>query len=62
MIWGTFPDMLGMAWSVLEWVVTYGWILCACIFLGVMVWTVLNIAAKLVGEAAPGWLKLFRRA
>ena len=53
--------MLGMAWGVLEWVVGYVWVLCLSIFIGVVVWTIIEKAGKLASVGAPGWNKLFRK-
>ena len=61
MMW-YFTDMLSLAWGLLEFVVTYIFILCMVIFIGIMAWTMLDIAKKLANAGAPGWKKLFRKA
>lgn len=54
--------MLALAWGLLEFVVTYIFILCMIIFIGIMAWTMLDIAKKLANTGAPGWKKLLRKS
>jgi len=56
-----FDDMLTMAWSLLEFVVTYIFIICMAIFVGIMAWTIVQKAGKLIKMSAPGWNKLLGR-
>lgn len=61
MMW-YFTDMLSLAWGLLEFVVTYIFILCMIIFIGIMAWTMLDVAKKLAKSGAPGWKKLLKKA
>lgn len=56
-----FDDMLSLAWGMLEFVVDYIFILCMCIFIGVMAWTIVEKSKALIKAGAPGWMKLLKR-
>lgn len=51
-------ELLTMSWSVLEWVVTYIWILCLLLAVVIMVKTIIDLSAKAAKTAEPGWRKL----
>jgi hypothetical protein len=54
----TWNELLTMSWDILEWVVTYIWLICMVIFLTIMVKTLLDLSKKVTKGAAPGWAKL----
>lgn len=54
----SFGDLLWMAWDILEFVVTYIWILCLLVFLLIMTKTMIDLSKKITTEAAPGWRKI----
>lgn len=56
-----FTDMLSLAWGLLEFVVTYIFIICMIIFIGIMAWTIVDKAKIMVDAGAPGWMKLLKR-
>lgn len=54
----TWNELLTMSWTVLEWVVTYIWLLCLLLGVVIMVKTLIDLSAKAAKTAAPGWKKL----
>lgn len=54
----TMFELLEMSWSILEFTVTRGPLICLVIFMLVMVKTLLDISRKLTKMAAPGIRKM----
>lgn len=54
----TWNELLTMSWSVLEWVVTYIWLICLLLATVIMVKTLIDLSKKATESAAPGWKKL----
>ena len=46
--------LLDMAWLILSWVIDYVWILCATIFVLIMVQTLFDVSKRIVDMSAPG--------
>ena len=53
--------LLEIAWDILQFVINYGWILFALIFIGVMASTIVEGAKRISRAAAPGLRRLAGR-
>lgn len=57
-ILAAWNDLLTTSWAVLEFVITYIWLICLLLATAIMVKTLIDLAGKATKTAAPGWKKI----